>query len=316
MQDEIENVFSLIILNCVQLFIQGAWLVGFVLFIAFITAIHQIIMHVPAHIIIDFLKSVQQGLLTVCVISSVSIDKNHSQNFLQNGHLSTFLKQKKQQFVPNIEKRMDEKQAEILRNIISGQEREKNHIGRELHDNINQVLATVKMYLGIAKADKARSEEMVEISFNYIDLLITEIRGLSHSLVSPSLGDVNLPDALQQMADEVNIGRKIDVRLIDMIDGSIDDQNKEVAFYRIAQEQMSNILKHAQASKVIISLENKNGHFTMSISDNGTGFSPTRTSEGIGFKNIYNRLSIYGGRMSIQSAPGQGCTLEVSIPQK
>jgi signal transduction histidine kinase len=273
-------------------------------------------MYSPGPISIELYKTVRQNLLAAVIISSLSIDKNHSQKFSGNRHLSTFYERKKQQFAANFETKMDEKQAEILRNIISGQEREKNHIGRELHDNINQVLATVKMYLGIARADKARSEEMVEISFNYIDQLITEIRGLSHSLVSPSLGDITLSDALKQMADEVNIGRKIDVRLIDMINGSIDDQNKEVTFYRIAQEQMSNILKHAQASKVVISLENKNDHFTMIITDNGAGFNPTRISEGIGFQNIYNRLSVYGGKMSIQSAPGQGCTLEVSIPKK
>lgn len=253
---------------------------------------------------------------TGTMISSVSIDRSFFKAFMQYGRLSTFHEQKKKQIAPNFDRGMNEKQTEVLRNIISSQEKEKDHIGRELHDNINQVLATVKMYLGIARSDQSRSEEMVEICFNYIDELIAEVRGLSHSLVSPSLGDMSLYDALKQMAHVVNVGKKIDVRLVDKGIGHINDQNIELTFYRIAQEQMSNILKHAQADKVTIALENTDDHFTMTITDDGVGFNPTGTLEGIGLKNVYNRLSVYSGKMSIQSAPGQGCSLQVSIPKQ
>lgn len=209
------------------------------------------------------------------------------------------------------------KQQKLLTEAsLQAQEKERNELGRELHDNINQILATIKMCLGMAMADKKTQAELLEKSYEYVNDVMEEIRKLSHSLVAPSLGDIGLETALRELIDGTNFLHGLRAHLL--VDEAFKKQhiskNRELMLYRIVQEQMNNITKYAQAKEVNIYLTAIDDQILLSIADDGRGFDTSKRNKGIGLKNIQNRIEFYAGSMKIISAPGQGCTLEIAIP--
>lgn len=208
------------------------------------------------------------------------------------------------------------KQKLITEITILAQEKERNELGLELHDNINQLLSVVKLYLGVAKTEKTFNEEIIERSYLHLEEAMHDIRKLSHTLVAPSLGHDGLKEALEDLAESVQEPNKLIVQLL--VDEDYDalevDKNKELMLYRIAQEQLNNILKYAKASEVTIRLKQQGENLILFIRDNGIGFDIHQQGNGIGLKNINSRVNFYSGKMHLSSAPGEGCTLEVSIP--
>lgn len=210
------------------------------------------------------------------------------------------------------------KQQKLITEVaIQAQEKEKNELGRELHDNINQILATVKMYLGMAKSGQNVPKYLVGMSYEYVNKAMEEIRKLSHSLVTPSLGDISLKESLQELLENNNLLNSLQVQLL--VDEKFNeydiDENKELVLYRVVQEQLNNITKYAQAKVAVITLKAENSNLFLSVADNGVGFDTTQKSKGIGLKNISSGVKFYSGNMNIISSPGRGCTLEVYIPR-
>ena len=106
----------------------------------------------------------------------------------------------------------------------------------------------------------------------------------------------------------------IKIRLTHDLENDLLSPGKKVTLFRIVQEQLKNIIKHSQASKVDIYLENKEGNTQLMIKDNGIGFDTKQTHSGIGLSNIYERTRFYNGTVDIQTSPGNGCTIVVTIP--
>ncbi|MDP4285240.1 MAG: PAS domain S-box protein [Bacteroidota bacterium] len=220
-----------------------------------------------------------------------------------------------------LEKELSEqrlKQQQLIMGVaIESQEKEKNELGKELHDNINQILATVKIYLGMLKSSRDLPEEdLLGKSYDYVNLAMDELRKLSHSLVAPSLGNIGLEEALEGLVNDAKLINKLKVQLsVDEKYKTQDiDKNVELMFYRIVQEQLNNIFKYANATNVIIRLKKENNNLVLSINDNGVGFDVLEKVSGIGLKNINNRVMFYSGNMNVVSAPGKGCTLKVAVP--
>lgn len=207
-----------------------------------------------------------------------------------------------------------QQQKIITEVIIQTQEKEKNELGSELHDNINQILATVKMYIGMARSGQEFPEDLLGMSYEYVKDAMEELRKLSHSLVPPSLNDIGLPQALQDLIDEVSLGSGFEVQLLIDKNYTEKDKTQELMLYRIVQEQLNNITKYSKANKTVITLKTDNGNLFLSVKDNGVGFDTKQVNKGIGLRNISNRVDFYAGSMNIISAPGMGCTLEVLMP--
>lgn len=213
--------------------------------------------------------------------------------------------------------KMIAQQKLITETTILAQEKERNELGLELHDNINQLLSVVKLYLGIAKTEETYNKDIIEKSFLHLEEAITDIRSLSHSLVTPTLGKDGLKEALKDLANSVPNNKNIRVQVLvdDHYNNLTVDKNKELMIYRIVQAQITNILKYAQASEVTISLRSQHNSLNLTVADNGVGFdTELQTGKGIGLKNIHSRVDYYSGQMRVLSAPGKGCTLEVYIP--
>jgi signal transduction histidine kinase len=92
------------------------------------------------------------------------------------------------------------------------------------------------------------------------------------------------------------------------------DNKKKLTIYRIAQEQLNNIRKYSRAKRAVLSLNKDSRNIIFSISDDGIGFDPKKTSQGIGLRNIKSRVEFYAGKMALVTAPGKGCRLEVMLP--
>ncbi|MDE3144364.1 MAG: PAS domain S-box protein [Bacteroidota bacterium] len=202
----------------------------------------------------------------------------------------------------------------IKKATIQAQENEKYFIGRELHDNIAQILVGSLFSLSTVKGntdkDNARLKDAIEDIRNSID----EIRNLSHQLAPSKFKSDNFILSIQQLVKSINKGNNFKVIThFDKIDDANLDSDRQLNLYRILQEQLQNIIKHADASEIQISMR-FNDMLELRIFDNGKGFDPKSKTNGIGLQNIRNRAEIYGGYCEIKSSYQSGCELMVKLP--
>lgn len=202
----------------------------------------------------------------------------------------------------------------IVEATLSGQEMEKNEIGKELHDNINQMLTTVKLYHEMALSDKETNLDLMKKGTDILKDAIEEIRGLSKSLVGPGVSDVPLTDSVNELIQTVIGSRKIKIKFRNIYNDQEIPGKLKLTLFRIIQEQLNNIVKHADAKSVIIAILKDAKHINLKIQDNGKGFDVGKKKKGIGLNNIISRAQLYNGKVTIESSPGKGCSLRVTIP--
>ena len=208
-----------------------------------------------------------------------------------------------------------EKRKQILAAVLAAQENERHEIAYELHDNVNQILATCRLLLESEIKNQGGSV-FVKNSYRYLQNAIDEIRNLTHRLNPTQLEDMGLQESLEEMLRRLNIAGKFEVQLAinDPVSLKIIDFHISLSLFRIVQEQLNNIIKHADASLVRISIDLSKQFIDMEISDNGKGFNPKEANKGLGLANIRNRAEFHRGVTHISSTPGEGCILSVYIP--
>ncbi len=212
-----------------------------------------------------------------------------------------------------------DKQKLVARAMVDAQEKERAEIGKELHDNVNQILSTTKLYLELAKNDNKERLNLIGRSAENIHEAIHEIRNISRSLVPSSIGDLGLQDSVNDLVENIRATRAIHVEFypVGAFDEKIGDKLKLMLF-RIIQEQVNNVLKHSAAKNLIIELilEEGESQVGLNITDDGKGFHPEKikNKKGLGLSNIMSRADLFGGKLTIVSAPGEGCKLRVQVP--
>jgi PAS domain S-box-containing protein len=212
------------------------------------------------------------------------------------------------------EEKLD-RQKQILRATLDGQEKERTRIGMELHDNINQILGATQLYLGAARKNPQMLEQMMNKSSKNIMLCIYEIKKLSKALVTPKVHQHGLSHAIIDLIDSVQESTELEFNY-----NSAEDllnkmgEKTQLVLYRIIQEQINNIIKHARAKNVFISFEQKDAMVQLIIEDDGKGFDTNGKRWGIGLNNIQNRIEVVNGTVEIISELNQGCKLIVSVP--
>lgn len=134
-------------------------------------------------------------------------------------------------------------------------------------------------------------------------------------MVSPSLGNISLRDALIDLTDEINRTHALNIRTnYDLSEEEKIGSRKELMIYRVVQEQLNNILKHSQAENAAIHLIKKGTNLLLTISDDGIGFDIHQRPKGIGVQNIKSRVEFYSVELDIISRPGEGCKFKIMIP--
>lgn len=209
------------------------------------------------------------------------------------------------------------KQQQITEVVLGAQERERFELGQELHDNINQILATSKLYLDVAIEEREPRIELLDKSRKNISMAIEEIRKLSKELITPSLNDLGLVQSIRELIRSIQTVGKMKIRLnVSGLNEEGLQAEQKINIYRIIQEQLNNILKHAQARTVVIELNKVREQVCLRLTDDGKGFDPRARRKGVGISNIISRAELYNGKVEIESAPGKGCRLEVILNSK
>ena len=251
----------------------------------------------------------KNGDIIVVEISVHDIQYNGKEAYLGIAYELTKLLQLQQELADE----KLQKQIGIIRATINGQEKERNELGKELHDNVNQILTSAKLYLESTNTMPDKQAQLIEMSQDLINSAINEIRVISKSLVPPSLRNLSLRDALNELEAMVRLTKKkIKIKLINFHETEISEELK-ISIYRIVQEQLNNILKHAEATEVIISIKQSDANLELMIVDNGKGFEVTKKRNGIGITNIINRAAIFSGKVMIDSSPGNGCRININF---
>jgi signal transduction histidine kinase len=214
-----------------------------------------------------------------------------------------------------LEQEIKLKEKKIAEALQDAKDTERSDIGRELHDNITQLLGVSKLYLDMAKSGGENSEMYLSRSSEYTLTAIEEIRKLSKELTANTIKNFGLCGAIENIVrDTMEVNPvKISCALESFIEYSVNNKFKHNV-YRIVQEQLNNILKHAKATEVVISLSQNEKSIMLTISDNGVGFDTGKKRKGIGIDNIKSRATSYNGTADFVSQPGQGCVLTVTFP--
>ena len=210
-------------------------------------------------------------------------------------------------------------QKEVLTAILQTQEEERRRIAEALHNGLGQLLYAAKLQLEEVTAQETDTKENKKIKKNLETLLddaIRETRTISFEMMPVILEDFGLSAALRELCKRFSRGGIILGCYISGFKQRLDPE-LETAVYRIIQELINNIIKHAQTQEGVIHLERRKHKIQISVEDNGIGFEEGKTvqlKKGIGLNSIRNRLKLLDGEMTIQSRLGQGTIVSVEIP--
>lgn len=209
------------------------------------------------------------------------------------------------------------KKREIIKAIMEAQEKERKEISSELHDNVNQILTTCKLLLEIARNNPADAR-FIDGCYQNIQMVIEEIRNISHNLTPYTLKDLGLAAALHDMVQKINQSDKLSIRLLSFqnLEEEHISPDIKLAVFRIIQEKINNVLKHSQATELSINLTVYEGRISLVLTDNGRGFDEKVVKKGMGLNNIQNRVEYYKGSFELKTAPGEGCELRIELPCK
>ncbi|MDP9041092.1 MAG: PAS domain-containing protein [Bacteroidota bacterium] len=191
----------------------------------------------------------------------------------------------------------------------------RSDLGKELHDNVNQLLAASRIYMDLALRNKVNRNDYINRSSEYTLTAIEEIRKLAGGLVNDTINNVGLCNAIGNLIHDFMQAYSIKIRCQLSEDLPILMSSKfKLDVFRIVQEQLNNIIKHARASSVDISLSQNKAEIILSIADDGIGFDTSLNVEGIGIMNIKSRAVFYEGTADFISKPGKGCVLKAVFP--
>jgi two-component system, NarL family, sensor kinase len=198
--------------------------------------------------------------------------------------------------------------------LFVGEQNERIRIARDLHDGVGQMLSLVKMNLSTLDSQNTVMEKTVTL----VDKTIDEVRNVSHNLIPEEL-NFGLFPALENLAEKINSSglTKMEVDIpLEITKRKFEKQN-ELSIYRIVQEVVNNMVKHAGASLIGLSIQELNNNLILSIKDNGRGMdvSAINNSSGIGWKNINARVHLLDGKIKVLSEKLAGTQIEITLPE-
>jgi len=208
--------------------------------------------------------------------------------------------------------------------VQRAQEDERQRMARELHDDLGQRLTGMKLHLQALEADipqtSSKTNKELKNIMSQIDMMMSEIRRIASNLRPTVLDDFGLVVALKLLCKEIQKLHSLKIRFHAEAIDDPHDEYAEIAVYRIVQEALSNIAKHAGASAVSVRLSRRDNAMALVVTDNGKGFAPENISQqedpgsGLGLLSMKERAELLGGSFRIDSAPHRGTTINVVIP--
>jgi two-component system NarL family sensor kinase len=215
----------------------------------------------------------------------------------------------------------DKYEKEALRSQLEIQENTFKNIAQELHDNIGQMLSVVKLSLSVLPIEKDhKAHEQVKNSQEVLTKAMFDLSNLTKSLHTERIADIGLIESIRFELYAIRKAGILQVQFHPEGNETPLSEQKAVFLFRMFQEILNNILKHAKASEVIVHVKFLDDIFVLEIKDNGIGFSveekkqSTSSGSGVGLRSLFNRAQIIGAELTMNSEPGKGTNVLIRLP--
>jgi signal transduction histidine kinase len=206
---------------------------------------------------------------------------------------------------------------DALRQVVSAQELERRRLARELHDETGQALTSILLKLKSIE-DEGDPAQLADATAELRELVVTtlqDVRALAVELRPKALDDFGLVSALERLVETFREQTGMEVDLEPRLGAERLPREIETTLYRITQEALTNVVKHARATRVSIVLTRRDGAVSAVIEDDGRGISTGEpTGDGLGLVGMRERVALVGGRLVVESPPGGGTTLSIEVP--
>ena len=212
-----------------------------------------------------------------------------------------------------------ELRKDLFRHIVLAQEEERGRISRELHDDTAQILTAASLNMAALKTvvgDNPKAVTLLARSQDLCQEMSQALYRMVHDLRPAQLDDFGLVPALRHLTEEKWFSRKITITFESTGDPRRVDPVIETVLFRVAQEALTNILRHAHTDTASLRILFEKEQIILTIADQGAGFTPDLKGQGFGLAGINERVELINGRVEIDSAPGKGTTITVIAPSR
>jgi two-component system NarL family sensor kinase len=253
------------------------------------------------------------GLVVVIILVGLL----YRRNYRQRKRLLEAGAQLQQQRIAELEK---EKQLLAVEAVLQGQIEERSRLAKDLHDGLGSILSGVKYSFTNMKDKLIITQEGAEAfdrGMGMLDKSIHELRRVAHNMMPEALMKFGLDTALEDFCRSIDESGAVKLTYASYhIDEPTIPETRAAAIYRVVQELVNNILKHAGATTALVQLIRKDNALSISVEDDGKGFDPAvlEESQGIGYLNLRNRVAWLNGTIDIQTEPGRGVSVNIEIP--
>jgi signal transduction histidine kinase len=216
---------------------------------------------------------------------------------------------------------LEKKQTELYWSILTGEERERKRIAKELHDGLGAQLSAIKLHAQSVDYEKMllveNTKTLHQNLINQIDEACLEVRSISHDLLPPGLINSGIIESINRFVHQIKENSDIDLKFIHQIEKETFTKDVEVQIFRIIQELVNNILKHAHAQSAAIQLIQDNSRLLIIAEDDGIGFDIEENNNGLGINNIRNRIASLKGSIVFDTLRNNGTTviIEITLPE-
>lgn len=205
-----------------------------------------------------------------------------------------------------------------FRAIIEAEENERSRIAQDLHDGLGQMLAASRMHVSVLKS--AVSEEETPYAEKALEILneaYQEVRNISHNMMPNALVRLGLIPAIKELVENINAANVLTIDFSTNVDRPL-GKSMDITIYRIVQEIINNMMKHAKADHIVMEISRTNDNLNISIRDNGVGFDTSiiNESKGLGWKGIYSRVSMLNGTIKLDSVLKEGTYIYINLKLK
>jgi signal transduction histidine kinase len=216
-----------------------------------------------------------------------------------------------------LERLKQESRLAALNAMYEGQEEERKRVASDLHDGLGALLTTIKLQLQHVferNEDLNKSIDVVK-THEMLDSACDEVRRISHNMMPHALFKMGLDAAIQDLVNTIHRSHEMEISFQNLVPLIKLKKGSEISIYRIIQELLQNVIKHAQARQVIVQISQHNGTFSLVVEDDGTGFHVSdRHQEGVGLESVQSRVRFMNGKTTLHSEPGIGTTISIDIP--
>jgi signal transduction histidine kinase len=214
---------------------------------------------------------------------------------------------------------INQQEIEMLDAVVDAQQKERKGVAKEIHDTLGSFLATLKYQHEAGKeltSSSADNQEQYQLMEQLIGQTAKEVRSIAHQMATGEKFDFDLQATIEQLVNRIRNTQQFDLQFNYLGATFALPRELELTLYRVIQELLSNVLKHANATEAMLQINQSETEITLMVEDNGAGFTakPSKTKEGLGLHSIRERIEQFNGQVNIDSHPKHGTTIIINIP--